>query len=192
MARSERAERDVEALIKNEYRSMVCSMPMGKITVSDLCQRAGVSRKTFYAHFTDLEDVLAKILNDDVTEPLTRIYPHALTMGEDVSARLLNELSYKGVLEHKDFYTHIVTRNEERIFTRALQRCLRDTQDYANEVLGAPHTEQYDYASRFLAAGQAAIIIHWIRTGMQTPTSDLGTWFNSWSYQALQAMAGRT
>ena len=182
----------VEDRIKDTYRAMICEMPLGKITVSSLCERVGVSRKTFYTHFTDLEAVLDAVLSDDLIEPLSKIYPLSLSMGEDVSSRLLNELSYKSLLTHKDFYLHIVTRNEERLFVRALQRCLRKAQDYANVYLGDPeHDEQYEYASRFLAAGQAAIILNWIRTGMDTPTSSLGEWFNTWSLPALQAMAGR-
>lgn len=186
-------QRDVESVVKERYREMVCEMPVGKITVSGLCSRSGISRKTFYAYFLDIDDVLAKILYEDITGPTSTIYPLALSMGEDVSSRLLNELAYKGILKHRDFYTHIVTRSEERLFIRALQRCLREAQDYANEVLGVTETdERYEYASRFLAAGQAAIIVHWIRGGMTTPTSDLGAWFNDWSNAALQSMAGRT
>ena len=191
MAAAVTATKTVEDLVKEQYRRMICEMPLGKITVSALCERVGVSRKTFYAYFSDLEDVLDKILFDDITEPLSKVYPLLLSMGEEVSAPLLNELSYKGILAHRDFYTHIVTRNEERIFVRSLQRCLREAQDFANDVLGATHDERYEYASRFLAAGQAAIILTWIRDGLKTPTSELGTWFNAWSEPALHAMAGR-
>ncbi len=48
---------DARSQIECSFRELLETQPYGKITVQDICDRAKVSRKTFYTHFHDKEDV---------------------------------------------------------------------------------------------------------------------------------------
>ncbi len=226
----------LEDLVKHEYRSMVCTMPFGDITVSELCSRVGISRKSFYAHFENRDEVLARIIYDDIGAPVEKIFPlfrtsnvavsvplmntmvyrslleHKefylrLVIYDDigapvekifplfrtsnvaVSVPLMNTMVYRSLLEHKEFYLRLVTQNQERIFVHAFQRCLMGSHEFASDTLGGKKGEEYLYASRFLAAAQAAIVMQWIRTGMELPPEQLSEWFSVWSEAAVQSIA---
>ncbi len=48
-------------LLKEALLRLLESAPLDKISVTQLCQEAGVNRATFYRHYTSQEDVLQEI-----------------------------------------------------------------------------------------------------------------------------------
>ena len=183
--------RDVAMLVKREYRVMVASTALGDITVSELCRRAGVSRKTFYTYFKDRDDVLVQIIQDDIATPVKQLFPLFGTANEAVSTQIFHEKLYTTIYENRDFYQRVVTQNRERIFVHALQTCIMDCNAFVNELLGGSKTKKFEYASRFLAAGQTAIVVKWIREGMDVPPAEIASWFNEWSIDAVHCASGR-
>jgi len=182
---------DVRSKIFDEYRTMVCSMPMGKITVSGLCERVGISRKTFYTYFESRDDLLAAIIRDDVVEPIKRLYPLFGSGNEAVSMPLLNKLLYQSLYEHKDFYLRVVTQNEERIFVHAINRGLIESHEFVRSVTcDKPMDAEFEYASSFLTGAQSSLVVKWIRGGMTVSPEQLGAWFDAWGVAAVRAMAG--
>lgn len=179
----------LEDLIKREYRTMVCTMPFGEITVSELCKRVGISRKSFYACFESRDNVLARILYDDIGAPIEKIFPLFRNQNAPVSVPIMNTMVYQAILDHKEFYQRLVTQNQERIFIHAFQKCLMLSHAFTNDTLGGKKGAEFEYASRFLAAGQAAIIVQWIRGGMEVSPEQLCGWFSAWSGPAVQSVA---
>ena len=126
----------LEELIKREYRTMVCTMAFGEITVSELCKRVGISRKSFYTYFESRDDVLARILYDDIGAPIEKIFPLFRNQNAPVSVPIMNTMVYQAILDHKEFYQRLVTQNQERIFVHAFQKCLMVSHTFTNDTLG--------------------------------------------------------
>ncbi len=53
--------------IHNAFKAMICEMDYDQITIKELTQRAQVNRKTFYLHYTDLDDLLEE-LQEEIAE----------------------------------------------------------------------------------------------------------------------------
>lgn len=51
-------------VIKDSLLTLVEEEPYARVTVAQLCQRADISRSTFYLHFDSLTDVLNSVLDD--------------------------------------------------------------------------------------------------------------------------------
>ena len=51
----EKIIRTVYAMMTQQHR------PIGKITVREICEEAGVHRSTFYAHYQDVYDLVEKV-----------------------------------------------------------------------------------------------------------------------------------
>lgn len=50
-------------------------MPFSKITISDLCDRCGMSRKSFYYHFKDKYDLVNWIFESEYVAPIQEEHP---------------------------------------------------------------------------------------------------------------------
>ena len=46
------------ATIRSTFEAMICEMDYGKITVTGLCERARINKKTFYRYYETLDDLL--------------------------------------------------------------------------------------------------------------------------------------
>ena len=55
-------------LIIETFKSMIIEMEYSEITIKNLAERANINRKTFYAHFECIEDVL-----DELSEEIADI-----------------------------------------------------------------------------------------------------------------------
>ena len=50
--------------IKNAFKEIVLTQDMSRIVIKELAEKADVNRKTFYLHYTDINDVLEDVEND--------------------------------------------------------------------------------------------------------------------------------
>ena len=184
---------DVRDSICREYRCMVQTMPMAKITVSELCKRVGVSRKTFYTYFESRDDLLASIISADIVSPIKQLYPLFGCTNESVSMPLLNKMLYQSIYSHKEFYLRAVTQTEERIFVHAINAGLRECHEFVRTLTcDGPLDAPFEYASSFLTGAQASLVVKWIRSGMDVTPEQLGAWFDAWGAPAVRTMAGVT
>lgn len=81
-----------------------------KITVRLICERAGVNRSTFYAHYTDIYDMIGQ-LEANLKKELVSDYPAS---GNVVPLSLESFIPFlKFVCKHRDFYQIILRTKRE-------------------------------------------------------------------------------
>lgn len=51
-------------LIRKALMELLRQKPIQAISIKELCESAGINRGTFYAHYTDMYDLLQKIESD--------------------------------------------------------------------------------------------------------------------------------
>ena len=59
--------------IKDGFLEMLKSLPLDKITVSDLCNKVGINRSTFYYYYDNVRRLFQDVCNDyfdSITERL--------------------------------------------------------------------------------------------------------------------------
>lgn len=174
----------VESAIQETYRDMVCTMTFDKITVSELCRRASVSRKTFYEHYEDASDLLKRILREDLTRNTERLKPLFANKDAEMSAPLLTERMYQGILEEREFYAALVAKGNAQKFTHLASRCFIELHERLSQRDGGHPSLRRSYAARFGAAGTAAVMVQWIRSGFDVPVHDLAQWMSDWGMAA--------
>lgn len=77
-------------LLKNSLLELSKAKPLNKISISELCQQAGINRSTFYVHYGSQYDVLSD-MEDDLIAGLEDALHKAqlkktLTIGEQIEA----------------------------------------------------------------------------------------------------------
>ena len=176
----------VEQSIKDAFKQLVHEQPIEKITVSEICVRAGIARKTFYVYFQTRDDVLKSIIKEDICDPAENLFPLFSGSEAEISAPFLLERYYQGIYDNRDFYRQISQRSHSHTFVSMLQRC----QYELNEALftdGKPmnKSDKYHYALRFVVAGQASVTLQWIRDGMRATPAEMASYFYQWGLPAI-------
>lgn len=94
MSANNRMVEKSKAAIKNALLDIMYEKDFKQITVNELLKRANVSRGTFYAHFSNLEDVRQQLIND--------LFDHADYLFGDYTASELEKDPYPIMLMAAD------------------------------------------------------------------------------------------
>lgn len=70
---SEEINKIVVESLQGALLQLIGKMPYERITVTELCKKAGVSRMAFYGNFSCKDDIFKRIVSDLQTEMLVRI-----------------------------------------------------------------------------------------------------------------------
>lgn len=96
--------------MKQAMLELMNTMPLEKITVSLICSKANVNRSTFYAHYTDIYDMMGQ-LETNLQEKLMEGYPSSGNVTPFSLDSFLPFLRF--IRENRDFYRIVLkTRNE--------------------------------------------------------------------------------
>ncbi len=158
------------------FKELVGEKAYDKITVSEICERAGVSRKSFYADFQDKEAIVEHIFNQQVIEPLRDL--HRLLSREDClrMENRFNERMYRCVYEDREFYMNLVSPfpGNDDPFARAVIKGIYEFNITHLPTISRLATGwQLEYVSYFFASSQAMYMRKWIRDGMKVTPQEL-------------------
>lgn len=171
----------VEERIESSFRGLLARMPYRKITVSAICEEAGIARKTFYVHYTDKEDLISHIFKRDVVSTqsqLRELLPRDYAVE---NALMFNVRLYQSLLAEKDFYSRLVgpMRGVDDTFLRVATNAIYEYNIAVLDERGAelPAWER-DYTAYFFASSQAMLMQKWISDGMEVSPEHLGELYN--------------
>ena len=89
--------RYTKMMIRSSFIELLREKPVAKISVTELCERAGINRATFYAHYADPSDLLRSI-EDEILNDLSRWLGPAIAApdGADLAGMLTPIIEYIG------------------------------------------------------------------------------------------------
>ena len=73
--------RKTERLIRDSFHSLLAEKDFEEISIKELCEKAQINRKTFYAHYDSLEELRQDLINrlfSDTQQITNRQRPHDL------------------------------------------------------------------------------------------------------------------
>lgn len=99
--KNNRQFRDSDVRMKRAMLETMNTTPFDKITVRLICEKAGVNRSTFYAHYADIYDMIGQ-METNLQKKLMESYPFP---GEVVPFSQESFIIFlKFIREHRDFY----------------------------------------------------------------------------------------
>lgn len=155
--------------IKNTFKEMVCEMDVEKITVKELTARASIHRKTFYLHYTCIEDLLEDMLQDAAKKYFEEIDKVPLPMPMvDVNRTFFNYLTSQDT-----FTERLICAPSYRDFCNKLFfRTLNHNRNRYNPYAHLPQEEQ-NIINTFVAEGSLNIYRQWVADGKKIPLERL-------------------
>lgn len=161
-------------LIRRAFMSLLAQKPIQSISVKELCERAGINRSTFYAHYTDLHDLLQQIEDEMFAEfekALDTLYHLDATAPEPVA--VTTEV-FQCLKDNSDLCTVTLSDYGDKAFALKLLQRGRECcmENYLQYFKGAsPRQVEYYYA--FVSAGCIGLLRRWLDDGMLLPAGEL-------------------
>lgn len=158
-----------QSLLKNALVKLMQEHHISKISVRALCETAGISRSTFYLHYSDPYDLLAQV-EQEVLENLNRYLNHkSISDTKPLSIQVLsNFLNY--VKENVDLFKALLSENCDFAFQKDLMELAQVLSSQPNQSLD-PKT--IEYVKVFCLPGAISVLQKWLQEGMKESTEQI-------------------
>lgn len=153
-----------EQLMEAAMTELMNSMEFEKITVKKICEKAGVNRSTFYAHYTDIFDMIEK-MKTNLQKELLESYPVPGAVAVLSLESLLPFLRH--IHSHMDFYRVALQTRREFPIRQGYQQMWK--QVVIPLCQKADITSESEMMLYFIGfqAGLTMILKQWVDTGCQ-------------------------
>lgn len=162
---------------------------MKRVAVYQICDRAKVSRKTFYVHFKSKADIVDWIIRSEVLDSLfqmssvTKSFIENKAMVETMPLAQ-NQMVYKALYAEKDFYSRLCCRagTIDSPLVTALTNNIIKLNTSIMDIVGynAPEWKR-EYVSYYFAAGHAVLIQRWIKNGFKESPEQVAELYHTMS-----------
>lgn len=146
-------------LIKVALADLLQEKPLDKITVTDVVKRAEINRGTFYAHYTDIPDVIHHLIQETFSN-IQEVFSQEPKSISDVPHLLLTEVQ-RLLTEDLDLYRKIMSSGaaalmQEQLVNVVLEYLLQHEADFYS----GDH-EHFALIIRFCAGGLSNLYRDW-------------------------------
>lgn len=151
-----------QALLQRSLLEMLETVPFEKITVINLCEHAGLSRKTFYRLFTDKTDVLYALVDQTITNYINFEYPDAIDTVE-APARMQQFLAY---WKSQKAFLDILKKNKmiTVLFERSIDHIMNE--DFSTmQKFGAYEHPDAKEIILFRYSSILSLVVYWYKRG---------------------------
>ena len=157
-------------ILKDTFNEMIVTTDFEKITIKDLCDKAMINRRTFYLHYSSIEDILEDFISDYTHEYYDLIKDFDTIEEVDELVRMYFTYSeQKGMM----FERINTSPNFEYIRLRMIQK----VEDYANNDNNFHMLKKFDKVSQnlihsFINWACVGLYREWVKNGRNLPMDE--------------------
>lgn len=171
-------------IIKDSLVSLMQEYPVSKLSVKMLCETAGINRSTFYAHYSDVYDLLNQIQEEIIRQ-----------ISEYISERAFSEqtqltvLSVRHILEYARDNSRLLkvllSENGDYTFQKNIMLLAQDK--IIHELRNMRHIDKCmsEYLQIFAVTGALSVIRKWLQNDMPESTEEMADLCTKLLYKGL-------
>jgi AcrR family transcriptional regulator len=172
--RNRQALRSIASL-QSALLELLEGKPYQKITITEIAERSGLTRSTFYAHFETKDDLLDSIINIVIDEFFEDLFQRDVLNPDPIQDLDINQNFFRVWQKYKhlipllysvDFDCLLISRIRS-FFEKHNERILRSKMP----ILSIQYTS---FLSSFLAYAFVGFLKEWIRQGMEPSPEIMG------------------
>lgn len=173
--RVDRRVAKTQKAIRHAFHKLLTQSGIEKITVSALAREADIDRKTFYLHFSSIDDLInqeASILVDRVAHALATPAHDEEKFAPLNMKRVLTELANVAE-EEEELYRRIISSLSIDQMVEALYEPVRRAAVENNRELFDSNERGFDYIIRFYIAGTLSMFTQWFLEDHDQPIDSI-------------------
>ena len=167
------AEFRMKRFISTEFKKLVLTKPIKKITVNDITTHCQISRGTFYYHFKDKQDLVNWIYRTEIIKPVRAALIESLNHGGSSATAESNKMIFQLLYQQKEFFCQAIKLNGQNSLSETILEEARENIRLIKErhiwELGTDHSDQGDFLAfinEHIAMFNSTAVVQWIRDGM--------------------------
>ena len=182
----DRRVRNTKTLLRGALIEIMQEKPVGRIHVNEVCEKAGINRGTFYAHYADVQQLQEQVFDEflgKIGEIMDSSNP--IPGSQDAIARMTRILRY--VYDNRQLALTLLGENSSIASIDAVLRLM-----WEKKIIRTPVSvpeEQMMYLYRFVAAGSLSVVCEWIAHGTEPPEA-VATMITSTLFTELRNLFG--
>ena len=154
--------RYTRSVIEENFLFLLEQKPIAKITVTELCQRAGINRATFYKHYLDIP-YLMEHLEKQFFERLQAFLDTRLS--SRLETIVLDVLSYIRQ-DGKRYFALASNDADPEFFAKTFQVCYQKMFPALIKRIPDMGQEQAQILYYYLSHGSGGVLAYWLRSNM--------------------------
>ncbi|GEP19746.1 TetR/AcrR family transcriptional regulator [Pediococcus argentinicus] len=141
----------------NILLKMLKQQPLDSISITDLCQQAGVSRTYYYKNFNSKEEIIIRELAIKGTEYLRS------ALRQDTNNIMLFTKYFEITKRDRQIWLILIGANQEYLLFQQFS----DVTDYLfhNQLINPTQTNSFPYWKKMVAGALVNVAIEWIKGG---------------------------
>ena len=170
------AEFRMKRFIAAEFKKLVLTKPIKKITVKDISTHCQISRGTFYYHFKDKQDLVNWIYRTEVIQPVRANLIDSLNQGRSSDTESSNALIFQLLYQQKDFFCQAIKLSGQNSLSDTIMEEARENVRLIKErhlqEIGLNHSDQNDFVAfvnEHIAIFNSTAVVQWLLDGMPRP-----------------------
>jgi AcrR family transcriptional regulator len=183
-------------MIRESLYELMKEKPLNKISVTEICNKADVTRSTFYSYYTDIYDLHQKIIKEffSIQKSVIKHTKEALLQKSDIKEITYDDyyeiISYylTTVEENKELYKFIFNQNSTTAIHTSFGKVLYHTiKEVLNPLVEEKRFDEIKTAFTFVSGGTTAIITQWIQKNCDTSVEELSKHIAGYYYVTFKA-----
>ena len=159
--------------IKEAFLHLISNKDISQIRVREIIELADISKGTFYAHYTDVYNVLEDIENENIERLVAFLSENSHESLLDDFTPFISEL-FAYIEENQDIYKNLFKSNIAPVFLNKLQKVFVDyMMNNTNMLLKLKSEKDARLYFSFIAVGTASLIHQHFTNPVQYDLKDL-------------------
>jgi AcrR family transcriptional regulator len=172
---------DIRNAVKQSLKTLLETTPYEKITVSDICGSAGISRRTFYKYFSKTEEIVIAQIQDDFITPVREIR-NLLPVDEIKSSMILMlEMMSATAYNHKEYYRGLLHFRGHNTLVEAIvtEVSALNAELYVSRIESSEERAFVSYAFGWVPS---ILLLWWIDKGNETDPKTMAKYIERWLF----------
>ncbi len=175
-------------LLKDALVKRMRDQHISKISVRALCTEADLNRSTFYAHYSNPQDLLNSIESEVLDNLNQHLANQEFDFDNPISARVLTEiLEYIG--RNAELFRALLSENSDHAFQRDVVELAQVLSDQMGETLSVATRRRVE---TFCITGAIGLLQEWLREGMRVPAAEMAEFVVQLLYYGISGLAETT
>ncbi len=160
-------------VIRSSFLELLSKSSVEKVTVVEICKKAGINRATFYRYYDNQYDLLAALEQEMLDEIKASTYEYRDNIEE------LTRTIFSRFYDQKDVWTILLSDHADLGFQSRIYAFFDS--HFAKDESSKESVLRY----RFLLYGYSGIFNDWVKNGMLEPPEEMAAYLNRFRHDLI-------